>query len=88
MAISVDPPQTPAKFKEDQKFNFTLQSGFNKKVSEKYCCLYETFVMNRKVVSKRSLFVIGKDGRLQYAEVLEHAGRGFGAIEKYLAAFN
>ena len=34
MAISVDSPQTLAKFKEDQKLNFTLLSDFNKIVSE------------------------------------------------------
>lgn len=53
-------------------------------------CLYETFVMDMKGVSKRSAFVIGKDGRVQYAEVLEHAGEepGYEAIEKCLAALN
>src|ERR1035437_4019881 len=36
LAISVDSPQTLAKFKEDQKLNFPLLSDFNKTVSEKY----------------------------------------------------
>lgn len=46
--------------------------------------------MDMKGVSKRSAFVIGKDGRVQYAEVLEHAGEepGYEAIEKCLAALN
>lgn len=74
LAISVDSPQTLAKFKEDQKLNFTLLSDFNKTVSEDYGCLYETFAMEMKGVSKRSAFVIGKDGRVKYAEVLENAG--------------
>ena len=46
--------------------------------------------MDMKGVSKRRAFVIGKDGRVQYAEVLEHAGEGPGyeTIEKCLAALN
>jgi len=90
LAISVDSPQTLAKFKEDQKLNFPLLSDFNKTVSEKYGCLYETFVMEMKGVSKRSAFVIDKDGKIQYAEVLENAGEepSYTAIEKCLASLN
>ena len=74
LAISVDSPQTLAKFKEDQKLNFLLLSDFNKTVSEKYGCLYETFSMDMKGVSKRSVFIIDRKNRVQYAEVLENAG--------------
>ena len=74
LAISVDSPQTLARFKEDQRLNFPLLSDFNKTVSEKYECLYDTFSMGMKGVSKRSAFVIDKDGIIQYAEVLENAG--------------
>ena len=90
LAISVDSPQTLAKFKKDQKLNFLLLSDFNKTVSEKYGCLYETFIMDIKGVSKRSAFVIGKDGKIQYAEVLENAREEpcYEAIEKCLAALN
>ncbi len=86
LAISVDSPQTLAKFKEDQKLNFTLLSDFNKTVSQDYGSLYETFSMDMKGVSKRSAFVIGKDGRIKYAEVLENAGEepGFDEINKSL----
>ena len=72
--ISVDALQTLAKFKEDQHLNFTLLSDFNKDVSASYGSLYETFGYNMKGVSKRSAFVIDKDGIVQYAEVLENAG--------------
>ena len=87
LAISVDSPQTLAKFKEDQKLNFALLSDFNKDVSEKYGCLYETFSMDMKGVSKRSAFVIDQEGRIQYAEVLENAREepDYEAIEKCLA---
>jgi glutaredoxin-dependent peroxiredoxin len=90
LAISVDSPQTLAKFKEDQKLNFPLLSDFNKTVSEKYGCLYETFSLEMKGVSKRSAFIIDKEGRIQYAEVLENASYepDYEAIEKCLGALN
>jgi glutaredoxin-dependent peroxiredoxin len=74
LAISVDSPQTLARFKEDQRLNFELLSDFNKTVSEQYGCLYETFSLDMKGVSKRSAFVIDRQGVIQYAEVLENAG--------------
>ena len=90
LAISVDSPQTLAKFKEDQKLNFPLLSDFNKVVSEKYGCLYETFSMGMKGVSKRSAFVIDKKGNICYAEVLENAGEepNYRAITDCLATLN
>lgn len=72
--ISVDALQTLAKFKEDQHLNFTLLSDFNKEASRAYGSIYEQFGFNMKGVSKRSAFVIDKDGIVQYAEVLENAG--------------
>lgn len=86
MAISVDSPQTLAKFKQDQQLNFTLLSDFNKEVSALYGCLYEVFSLEMKGVSKRSAFVIDKTGAVQYAEVLENAGElpDFNAIQKVL----
>lgn len=86
LAISVDSPQTLAKFKENEKLNFTLLSDFNKTVSRDFGSLYETFAMDMKGVSKRSAFVIGKDGRVKYAEVLENAGEepNYEAINKSL----
>jgi glutaredoxin-dependent peroxiredoxin len=72
--ISVDSLQTLAKYKEEQKLNFTLLSDFNKEVSADYGSLYEMFGYNMKGVSKRSAFVIDKTGIVRYAEVLENAG--------------
>lgn len=74
LAISVDTPMTLARFKEDQKLNMPLLSDFNKEVSAAYGSLYDTFVLGMKGVSKRSAFVIDKEGTIQYAEVLENAG--------------
>jgi peroxiredoxin len=71
--ISVDSLHTLAKYKADQNLNFTLLSDFNKDVSSLYGSLYEMFGYNMKGVSKRSAFVIDKDGIIRYAEVLENA---------------
>ena len=74
LAISVDSPFTLEKFKAEQNLNFPLLSDFNKEVSRAYDALYEEFVLGLKGVSKRSAFVIDKNGVIQYAEVLESAG--------------
>jgi len=71
--ISVDSLHTLAKYKADQNLNFTLLSDFNKDVSSLYGSLYEMFGYNMKGVSKRSAFVIDKDGIVRYTEVLENA---------------
>ena len=71
--ISVDSLHTLAKYKADQNLNFTLLSDFNKDVSSLYGSIYNTFGYNMKGVSKRSAFVIDKDGIVRYTEVLENA---------------
>ena len=72
--ISVDSLYTLAKFKAEQHLNFTLLSDFNKEVSNLYGSLYETFGYGMKGVSKRSAFLIDREGIVQYAEVLDNAG--------------
>lgn len=72
--ISVDSLHTLAKYKENQNLNFTLLSDFNKDVSSLYGSIYEMFGYNMKGVSKRSAFVIDKEGIVRYAEILENAG--------------
>ncbi len=72
--ISVDSVFTLAKFKEEQQYNFTLLSDFNKEVSGLYGSLYADWILHMKGVSKRSAFVIDKDGLVQYAEVMDKAG--------------
>jgi peroxiredoxin len=88
--ISVDALHTLARYKEDQQLNFTLLSDFNKDVSRDYGSLYEQFGYNMKGVSKRSAFVIDKDGIVRYAEVLENAGEqpDFSKIREVLAGLN
>jgi peroxiredoxin len=88
--ISVDMIYSLAKYKEEQKLNFSLLSDFNKEVSAAYGCLYDTFSYGMKGVSKRSAFVIDKNGIVQYAEVLEKAADlpGFEAIQNTLKSLN
>ncbi|GAB4148370.1 MAG: peroxiredoxin [Bacteroidia bacterium] len=74
VGISVDSPFTLGKFREEQQLNFQLLSDFNKEASTAYGSIYEDFVLGMKGVSKRSAFVIDKDGIIRYAEVLENAG--------------
>lgn len=90
LGVSVDSPFTLNRFKEEQKLNFPLLSDFNKEVSRIYGSLYEEFVFGMKGVSKRSAFVIDKDGTVRYAEVLESAGDlpNFVAIKQTLSQLN
>ena len=73
LAISVDSLFALEKYKAEQSYNFPLLSDFNKNVSRAYGALYEDFVLDMKGVSKRSAFVVDKNGLIQYAEVLESA---------------
>ena len=90
LASSVDSPQTLAKFKLDNGFNFPLLSDFNKVVSKKYGAQYKEFVLGMKGVAKRSAFVIDGKGIVRYAEVLENAGDlpNFEAIKTTLDGLN
>ena len=73
--ISVDSVHSLKRYKEDQNLNFTLLSDFNKTASTAYDTIYEVFGQGAKGVSKRSAFVIDKDGIIRYAEVLDNAGQ-------------
>jgi glutaredoxin-dependent peroxiredoxin len=91
VAISIDSIFTLGKFKEEQNLSFDLLSDFNKDVSSAYGSLFETFpAFGMKGVSKRSAFVIDKEGAIQYAEVLESPGDlpNFDAINATLAELN
>ena len=74
LGISTDSLFTLAKFKEEQSLNFPLLSDYNKEVSQAYGSLYESWGFDYKGVTKRSAFLIDKDGIVRYAEVLENAG--------------
>ncbi len=90
LAISVDSVFTLAKFKEIQEYNFTMLSDWNKDTAQAYGALYDEFVLGMKGVAKRSAFVVDKDGKIQYAEILESAGNlpNFAAINETLKTLN
>ena len=86
--ISVDSVFTLAKYKEDQHYNYALLSDFNKQASKEYDSIYSSFTdMDMHGVSKRSAFIIDREGIVQYAEVLEKATDvpDFSAIDRKLA---
>jgi peroxiredoxin len=91
LAISVDSPFTLIRFKDEQKLPFQVLSDFNKEASKAYGCIYDSFTgMGLHGVSKRSAFVIDKEGVIRYAEVLEDAGKipDFAQINAVLEGLN
>ena len=91
LGISVDSIFTLGKFKEEQKLNFPLLSDFNKNASKSFDVLYEVFpAFEMQGVSKRSAFVIDKEGVVQYEEVCATPGDlpDFAAIQTTLNSLN
>ncbi len=88
--LSVDSLFALGKFQEEQQLNFPLLSDFNKEASRAYGSIYEDWYNDMKGVSKRSAFVIDKEGIVRYAEVLENASDvpDFAAIQKCLEGLN
>ncbi len=89
--VSVDSLFSLGKFKAEQNLNFPLLSDFNKDASKAFGVLYETFpVLEMQGVSKRSAFIIDKEGTVQYAEVCATPGDlpNFTAIQQVLAGLN
>ncbi|UJR16566.1 hypothetical protein I4U23_003467 [Adineta vaga] len=76
VGISVDSLFSLGKFREEQKLPFDLLSDFNKDVATQYDSLYEQFPkFGLKGVTKRSAFVIDKQGIIKYAEILVDASK-------------
>lgn len=90
IGISVDSLFVLDRFKKEHNLEFNLLSDFNKEVSQAYGCLYENFVFDMQGVSKRSAFIVDKEGTIKYAEVLESAGDlpDFNAIQACLQTLN
>ncbi len=86
--ISTDMVYSLIKYKEDQQLNFDLLSDYNREVIYLFHTAYETFNFGMKGVAKRSAFVIGADGKIKYAEVLENASLvpDFDSINKVITA--
>lgn len=90
IAISVDSPHSLKKYKEELQLPLIVLSDFNKSISNSYGCLYEEFFLGLKGVSKRSAFVIDKEGIIKYEEILENAADipNFELINQTLASLN
>ncbi len=88
--ISNDSNFVLKKFKESLNLNFELLADWNNTTSEAYGSLYTEFILGMKGVAKRSAFVIDKEGKIKYAEVLEDAGKvpNFDAIKACLEKLN
>lgn len=74
LGISIDSFFTLRAFKEANNLNFKLLSDFNKEVSAMYGTLYADY-FGMKGVSKRSVFIIDKKGRVVHKEILEDSGK-------------
>lgn len=72
LGISVDDTETLGRFKNENAISFPLLSDSHKKVSVLYDSIYSSPEdPSVWTVSKRSAFLIDKQGVVQYAEVLE-----------------
>lgn len=89
LGISIDSFFTLKEFKKAQNINFQLLSDFNKEASKGYDVLYKDF-FGMKGVSKRSVFLINKEGRVVYSEVLDNASElpNFNALQNKLVELN
>lgn len=89
IGISVDSPYALKIFGDLNKINFPLLSDFNKEVSRLYDSLYEIYSPEKYSyhgVSKRSAFVIGRDGKIKYKEICPTPGNqpDYDSIKKIL----
>jgi peroxiredoxin len=73
--ISADSPQSLARYKEELQLNFNLLSDYNKDTIRAYDAIYEEYSLGMRGVPKRAAFVVDGEGIVQYAEVLENAGK-------------
>lgn len=76
LGISTDSPFAQAEFKKVNALTFPLLSDHDAVASATYGCKYNKDFTPMKLdrIAKRSAFVVGKDGMVKYAEVLENAG--------------
>ncbi len=85
LAISIDSFFVQKAFKDSQNLSFQLLSDFNKEASDVYGVLDLDF-FGMKGVSKRSAFVIDKEGIVRYTEVLDDSSNvpNFNLIQETL----
>ncbi len=91
VGISVDQPFSLSEFAKQNKLNFELLSDANREISKKYGALHENFVnVAGLTASKRSVFVLDKEGTVKYAWVSEDPGKepDYEAVKKELSKIN
>lgn len=74
LGISVDGTFVQKAFAKANNIKNPLLSDFNKEVIKKYDVIHENFAHGMKNVSKRAVFLTGKDGVIKYIEVTENPG--------------
>lgn len=76
VGISVDTPFSLKKFQDENKLSFTLLSDHSKETIKKYDVVHKKFIgIPGLDVSKRAVFILDKDGKVQYAWVSEDPGK-------------
>jgi len=68
--VTVDSPFVTAKFREELRLPFPVLSDFNREAASKYDVVHEELA-GLKRVPRRSVFVIGKDGKVAYRWVTD-----------------
>ncbi|MEY4111086.1 MAG: hypothetical protein RLZZ46_1441 [Bacteroidota bacterium] len=86
VGISVDSLFTLSKFKSEQNLPFELLSDFNKETCQAYGAFIENFAFGMRGVAQRAAFIVDKEGKIAYAQVLPSPGDlpDFKAIDKVL----
>jgi len=74
VAISVDSPFVLNQWKKELNLPFTLLSDFNRSVCSSYGAKH-SFLGPLEGVAKRSVFVIGTDGKVRYVWISEDPGK-------------
>ena len=74
LAISVDGTFVQRGFAKQNNIKTKMLSDFNKEVIKKYDVVQENFAHGMHNVSKRSVFLVGKDGLIKYTETTENPG--------------
>lgn len=77
LGISVDSVFTLEAWGKQNNITIPLLSDFNRVVTAKYGTLYPDggFVFGMNGVSKRSAFIVDKEGIIRYKEILDDAGK-------------
>jgi peroxiredoxin len=90
VAISVDSPFANKGFTTANNLNFPVLSDYSREVIKQYAGVHEDFAgLKGYTASKRSVFVLDKDGIVKYAWISEVPGNEppYDEVKKALASF-